>query len=324
MIITRTPYRVSLFGGGTDHPSWFKENNGAVFSFAIDKYCYINVRELPPFFQHNYRISHSRVEMTKEINQIEHPAVREVIRKYSPELHLEIHHHGDLPAQSGVGSSSAFAVGLIHTILALKGQTPTKEYLAELAIDLEQRVLLETVGSQDQIACALGGVNFIEFYRDRKWVANKVNLDDEYRKDFESRPILLYSGVSRMSSDVSKGLVQNFKSSSEAMKKTHQLAIDCFDIFSKKGDLDQIGPMLLESWELKRRANPDSVTPELENLLSEALAAGATGGKILGAGGGGFCLFWVPPKVRDNFILKMNKYVRVPFSISHEGTTRIV
>lgn len=262
--------------------------------------------------------------MTKEINQIEHPAVREVIRKYSPELHLEIHHHGDLPAQSGVGSSSAFAVGLIHTILALKGQAPTKEYLAELAIDLEQKVLLETVGSQDQIACALGGVNFIEFYRDRKWVATKVNLDDEYRKDFESRPILLYSGVSRMSSDVSKGLVQNFKFNTDLMKKTHQLAIDCFDIFSKNGDLDQIGPMLLESWELKKRANPDSVTPELENLLSEALAAGATGGKILGAGGGGFCLFWVPPNVRDNFILKMSKYVRVPFSISQEGTTRIV
>jgi D-glycero-alpha-D-manno-heptose-7-phosphate kinase len=324
MIITRTPYRVSLFGGGTDHPSWFNDNGGAVFSFAIDKYCYINVRELPPFFQHNYRISYSRVEMTKEIDQIEHPAVREIIRKYSPELHLEIHHHGDLPAQSGVGSSSAFAVGLIHTILALKGKNPSASDLADLAIDLEQRILLETVGSQDQVACALGGMNFIEFQGNNRWSATPVVLSQEYQADFESRAVLLFSGISRMSSDVSKGLIQNMSSKSSAMKRTHELAQDCFEIFANQGNLAQIGPMLLESWKLKKEANPDSVTPELENLLAEAITAGATGGKILGAGGGGFCLFWVPPEVRENFLLKMDKYVRVPFSISREGTTRIV
>lgn len=324
MIITRTPYRVSLFGGGTDHPNWYRENGGAVLSFAIDKYCYINVRELPPFFNHHYRIAYSKVEMTQEIDEINHPAVREGFRKFAPETSLELHHHGDLPAQSGVGSSSAFAVGLIHSLHALRGESVTLEDLANQAIELEQRDLHETVGSQDQIACSLGGMNFIQFGPGDHWTANPLHLSSEYQNEIEDRIVLLFSGISRSSSDVSKYLLENLESKAEMMGRTHQLALECRDIFQNEGDLTQIGPMLMESWNLKKKMNPASVTPLLEEFLDMALAAGANGGKILGAGGGGFCLFWVDPSNRELFIQKMAPAVHVPIRISADGSTRIL
>lgn len=324
MIITRTPYRVSLFGGGTDHPDWYKKNGGAVLSFAIDKFCYINIRELPPFFNHRYRVAYSKVEMTRDIDEINHPAVREAFRKFSPNLSLELHHHGDLPAQSGVGSSSAFAVGLIHSLLALQGKTISLENLANEAIELEQKDLLETVGSQDQIACALGGINFIQFGLGDRWEATPLHLTQSYSAEIEDRMVLLFTGISRSSSDVSKMLLENLDSKASMMERTHELALECSKIFRGEGDLSQVGPMLMESWDLKKRMNPASVTPLLEEFLERALVAGALGGKILGAGGGGFCLFWVDPDERDSFIQKMAPAVYVPVRISAEGSTRIL
>ena len=324
MIITRTPYRVSLFGGGTDHPDWYRENAGAVVSFAIDKYCYINIRELPPFFSHNYRVSYSKVEMTKEIDEINHPAVREGFKKFAPGLSLELHHHGDLPAQSGVGSSSAFAVGMIHSLYALRGEMVTLENLAKEAIKLEQDDLLETVGSQDQIACSLGGMNFIQFGRGDTWSATALRPSLEYLTEIEDHIVLLFTGISRSSSDVSKFLLENLDSKAEMMKQTHSLAVECNQIFRAEGDLSQIGPMLLESWDLKKKMNPASVTPMLAEFLSHALEAGADGGKILGAGGGGFCLFWVKPGFRESFLRQMAPAVHVPIRISAEGSTRIL
>lgn len=324
MIITRTPYRVSLFGGGTDHPDWYRKHGGAVVSFAIDKFCYINIRELPPFFKHNYRVAYSKVEMTEKIYEIKHPAIREGFRKFAPNLRLELHHHGDLPAKSGVGSSSAFAVGLIHSLHALRGDSISLEYLANEAIELEQKDLLETVGSQDQIACSLGGMNFIEFGLGDKWVATPIFPSSDYFAAIESHIVLLFSGISRSSSDVSKFLLENLDTKAEMMKRTHHLALKCADIFRSEGDLMQIGPMLLESWNLKKQMNPASVTPLLEEFLGNALEAGADGGKILGAGGGGFCLFWVKPSKRESFIQKMSPAVHVPIRIEHEGSTRIL
>ena len=324
MIITRTPYRVSLFGGGTDHPTWYRDNGGAVLSFAIDKFCYINIRELPPFFSHRYRVAYSKVEMTKQLDEIMHPAVREGFRKYAPNVSLELHHHGDLPAQSGVGSSSAFAVGLIHSLLALRGETVTLENLADQAIELEQRDLLETVGSQDQIACAIGGMNLIEFGKGDRWTASPLHLSSDYLTEIENRIVLLFTGISRSSSDISKSLLENLQSKADLMNRTHELALECNNILRDNRDLSLIGPMLLESWELKKRMNPASVTSLLDDFLERALKAGAEGGKILGAGGGGFCLFWVNPNNRDFFIRQMSPAVHVPIRISLEGSTRIL
>jgi D-glycero-alpha-D-manno-heptose-7-phosphate kinase len=295
-----------------------------VLSFAIDKFCYINIRELPPFFNHRYRVAYSKVEMTQDIDEINHPAVREAFRKFTPNLSLELHHHGDLPAQSGVGSSSAFAVGLIHSLLALRGETVSLENLANQAIELEQKDLLETVGSQDQIACSLGDMNFIEFGKGDRWLATPLHLPASYSAEIEDRMVLLFTGISRSSSDVSKMLLENLESKASMMARTHELAVECSEIFRSEGDMSQIGPMLMESWELKKKMNPASVTPLLEEFLERALVAGALGGKILGAGGGGFCLFWVEPGERDTFIKKMSPAVYVPIRISPEGSTRIL
>ncbi len=324
MIITRTPYRVSLFGGGTDHPTWYRENGGAVLSFAIDKFCYINIREMPPFFNHRYRVAYSKVEMTQQIDEINHPAVREGFRKFAPNLSLELHHHGDLPSQSGVGSSSAFAVGLIHSLLALRGENVTQKQLADQAIELEQKDLLETVGSQDQVACAIGGINLIEFGKGERWSATPLYLSPNYLSELENRMVLLFTGISRSSSDVSKSLLENLESKATLMERTHELALECDGILRSNGDLSIIGPMLLESWNLKKLMNPASVTPLLEDFLERAMKAGAEGGKILGAGGGGFCLFWVNPNKRDSFISQMSPAVHVPICISPEGSTRIL
>ena len=195
MIITKTPYRISLFGGGTDHPAWYKDNGGEVISFAIDKYCYLTARVLPPFFDHKYRIAYSKVEMIKNIDEIQHPAVREGIRKFCPDLALEIHHDGDLPARSGVGSSSAFAVGLINSLSLLQNLELSSEDLANQAIILEQEILNENVGSQDQIACALGGLNYIKFGGEQEWVSEKITLTPSMKNQIERRMVLVYSGI---------------------------------------------------------------------------------------------------------------------------------
>lgn len=323
MIITRTPYRISLFGGGTDHPKWYRENGGAVVSFAIDKYCYINLRELPPFFDHSYRISYSKIEMKKELNQIEHPAVRESFRKYAPSLNLELHHLGDLPARSGVGSSSAFAIGIINALHALKKKTVSKIELANMAIELEQRILNENVGTQDQIACAYGGINYIKFGPGESWTAEQVSLSPKYIKEIESRIVLIYSGIDRLSSDITASLLESIGSMSKVMTRTQELAEECKTIFEKEGDLALIGPMLNESWQLKIMANPLAVNENLEKIFFKAAKAGAEGGKILGAGGGGFLIFWVDPNNRENFIEKMQPELIVPFCISFDGSVRL-
>ena len=324
MIIIRTPYRVSLFGGGTDHPNWYRENGGAVLSFAIDKYSYINVRELPPFFEHTYRIAYSKVETGQDISDIKHPAVREGFRKFASKSNLELHHHGDLPARSGVGSSSAFAVGLIHALLALESREVTPDALAQMAIDFEQITLDERVGSQDQIACTIGGINYIEFGPGDSWKTHKLDLSPIYLNQIEDRIVLLYSGIDRLSSDISKTLLENLEAKSKIMNRTQELAVECRDIFLQEGDLSLIGPMLIESWELKKEMNSAAVTPLLENFFTRAKKAGAEGGKILGAGGGGFCLFWLEPSKRDSFIKQMAPAVAVPIRISQEGSTRIL
>jgi len=313
-----------MFGGGTDHPKWFNENSGSVVSFSIDKYSYITLRELPPFFSHKFRVVYSKIETTDNAKQILHPAVRKAFIKYADGFNLELHHHGDLPAQSGVGSSSAFAVGLIKSLYAINGKDIDSYRLADEAIIFEQNDLLETVGSQDQIACALGGINHIEFNSNNKWKINKINLDSEYIKDLESRIVLIYSGIPRFSSDISKGLLDKLETKSELMIRTKNLADEFNELLMMEGDLSLVSEMLKESWSIKKDLNPFSITPELDNFYQSALLKGAKAGKVLGAGGGGFFLFWVDPENRASFIKKMAPLVYVPISISFEGSTRIL
>lgn len=324
MIITRTPYRVSMFGGGTDYPKWFNENAGSVVSFSIDKYSYISLRELPPFFSHRFRIAYSKVETTNSAEQILHPAVRNAFLRYAPGRNLELHHHGDLPAQSGVGSSSAFAVGLIKSLYAINGENIDNLELASEAIDFEQKILQENVGSQDQIACSVGGINYIKFKANNAWEITKINLSIKYIKDFESRIVLLYSGISRLSSDVSIGLLQNLKTKSLLMNRTRELANEFNSLLMAEGDLSLVEEMLKESWSIKKELNPFSITSELDYFYKIALQKGARAGKILGAGGGGFFLFWIDPNDRESFIKNLAPLVYIPISISFEGSTRIL
>ena len=259
MIITRTPYRISLFGGGTDYPEWYLNNEGSVVSFAIDKHSYISLRELPPFFEHRYRVAYSKVEVTNKKDEIVHPAVRVGFTKYASDLNLELHHHGDLPARSGIGSSSAFAVGLIKALSALNNSDLSSIELANMAIELEQNDLSEIVGSQDQIACTFGGLNLIKFGIGNKWSVNEVSVSENYKTEIENRIILLYSGISRTSSDISKSLVKNLESKSDLFKATHQLALNAFKIINNEKDLSLIGPMLIDSWKIKSEINSASV-----------------------------------------------------------------
>lgn len=324
MIITKTPFRVSLFGGGTDYPHWYQEYGGEVVSFTIDKYCYLTTRVLPPFFDHNYRIAYSVVETLKSFTEIKHPAVREAIRKYCPTLFLEIHHDGDLPARSGVGSSSAFAVGLIHSLKVLTGQSVTPRELANEAIYLEQEILQENVGSQDQVACALGGLNHITFEKNSGWTAESIKISDIYKSDVEDRMVLVFTGVNRISSDIQAHLFANFQTKIATLNRTAELARECQRVLSREDDLDLIGEMLAESWELKRAMNNHAITPELDVLWQRAKKAGAIGGKVLGAGGGGFCLFWVKKNAKVDFLKKFNLGTYVPAKIVDSGSACIL
>ena len=324
MIITKTPYRISLFGGGTDYPAWYKKHGGEVISFTINKYCYISTRILPPFFEYNYRVVYSKVETVNEFKAILHPAVREGIRKFCPELSLEIHHDGDLPSRTGIGSSSAFAVGFIHTLLLLKNYQINKFELANEAIELEQVDLEENVGSQDQIACALGGMNYIKFGNSVNWEAKSIFLNSDIRASLMNRMVLIHTGITRNSSEIQANLMVDLDKKIDVMYRSIQLARDCKVILEQNGDLDLIGEMLAESWMLKRKMNSNSITHDLDLVWEKAKVAGALGGKVLGAGGGGFCLFWVKEGRREEFLKRFNYGIHVPIEIEDEGSKCIL
>ena len=324
MIITRTPYRVSLFGGGTDFPDWYLNNLGKVISFTIDKYCYISARELPPFFEHDYRVSYSKVETAKKLDDIRHPAFREIIRKYGRDRKYEIHHHGDLPAKSGVGSSSAFAVGLINAMSEFEQSKLTPLQIANAAIEMEQKILQEIVGSQDQIACAVGGINEISFGPGVKWLNRTITLTDKTVQEIENSAVLIFSGIQRVSSKISEHLVLNLDNSTKFLERNVDLVDESIKILESGTSLTEIGNLLNESWRIKRTINPMSTNSFIEDFFNKAMKCGAVGGKILGAGGGGFSLFWVDPNNRERFLRDFDLGVEVPFRIDFQGTTCVL
>jgi D-glycero-alpha-D-manno-heptose-7-phosphate kinase len=277
------------------------------------------VRELPPFFKHKIRVAYSRIETVTSFEQIQHPAVREALRLYAPERGLEIQHHGDLPAQSGVGSSSSFAVGLLNSIFLLNGTELTKSDLALLAIEFEQKHLAENVGSQDQIACAYGGFNIINFDPSGAWSV-KSPFEISVQDCVNDYLYPVFTGITRFSSDIQSQLIENLNLKEKLMLENIELVDLASEILRSKKDINSIGELMNVSWEIKRELNPLSVNSEIEEFRSAGLAAGATGVKVLGAGGGGFLLFWVSPENRERFRAQFRLGTHVPVKISHGGS----
>jgi D-glycero-alpha-D-manno-heptose-7-phosphate kinase len=319
MIISRTPYRVSFFGGGTDYPAWYRDHGGAVLATTIDKYCYISIRELPPFFDHRYRVVYSAVENVHEIDQIKHPAVRAVLEWLEVTRGVEIHHDGDLPARSGVGSSSAFTVGLLSAVHALEGRYKAKETLANEAIHVEQCLLREAVGVQDQVAAAFGGFNHVTIRRDGTFEVNPVVIGRERVDALQDHLLLLFTGISRTAAEVAQTLVNNVGQRVSELRTLQQMVDRAIEILSSETDLVEFGHLLHESWTLKRQLSSRVTNPEIDDLYEAARRAGAIGGKLLGAGGGGFMLLFVRPEDRTRVAEAVGRLIRVPFRFEASG-----
>ena len=320
MIICRTPYRISFFGGGSDYPVWYKENGGAVLSATIDKYIYISCRPLPPFFKHKYRIVWSHIETVKKINQIKHKVVREMLREYKISDGLEIHYDGDLPSRSGMGSSSVFVVGLMNLLNNFKGKINKKRDLAKKSIYFEQKILKEIVGSQDQIAVAFGGFNKIVFNRDGGFKVHPFSIQKKIIKKLNRNLLLVYTGQKRTAHHIAKSYVNNLQTS----KKCHILKILSFvkegENILKNGKLDDFGKLLHESWLEKRGLSSSITNHKIDEIYNKAINKGALGGKLLGAGGGGFMLFYIPYFKQKEFINYFKKFITVPFKFTDEGS----
>ncbi|MBI4354262.1 MAG: kinase [Candidatus Omnitrophica bacterium] len=323
MIISRTPYRISFFGGGTDYPVWFQEHGGAVLATTIDKYCYLTCRYLPPFFEHKSRIVYSKVESVASNDQIEHSAVRGVLRALHITEGLEIHHDGDLPARTGLGSSSAFTVGFLHALHGLKGRMPTKMQLAREAIHIEQEVLKESVGSQDQIVAAFGGFNRIDFPTDHRFQVSPVMIDETRRTRLQEHLMLFFTGFSRTASDIARDQIQATPKKTAELRAMQQMVDEAIRILQEEIDLTAFGRLLHEGWQVKRSLTSRISTPQIDTLYETARAAGAIGGKLLGAGGGGFLLLFVRPEEQDRVQAALRGVLHVPFRFE-TGGSRII
>jgi D-glycero-alpha-D-manno-heptose-7-phosphate kinase len=321
MIITRTPFRISFFGGGTDYPGWYREHGGAVLATTIDKYCYISCRHLPPFFEHKHRIVYSRIENARENNDIEHPAVRAVLNWANVVDGLEIHHDGDLPARSGLGSSSAFTVGLAHALYCLRGQMVSKSILARDAIHVEQDLIGENVGSQDQVSAAYGGFNRIDFHRNDTFEVTPVILPSLRRDELRDHLMLCFTGVSRIADAIAKSKIDNLKNSETELNRMREMVDEAVSILANsRVPIDEFGKLLDLSWKYKRSLSDQVSTPQIDQIYEEAMRAGALGGKILGAGGGGFMLLFAKPNRHASIRERLKELVHVNFNFEDSGS----
>jgi len=320
MIISRTPFRISFFGGGTDYPDWYKKHGGAVLSTTFDKYCYITCRELPPFFEHKYRVAYSIVENVKMIDEIKHPAVRAALKEINFNFGLEIHADADLPARSGLGSSSSFVVGLVNCLYALKGKRISQASLANEAIRLEQDIMRESVGSQDQTAAAYGGFNVIKFGIDKSIKVEPVILTPGRLTLLNNHLMLFFTGFSRNATDIAKYKIANLEGSSRQLNQMKSMVDSALNILSENHDIRGFGELLHDAWQNKQTLSDKVSTPEINNIYTMARKAGAIGGKLLGAGGGGFMLLFVDPKNQEDVKTALANYVHVPFQFENTGS----
>lgn len=296
MIITRTPFRLSFFGGGTDYPAWYTAHGGLVVGTALARYCYLSCRRLPPFFDHKTRLVYSKIESVRDRREIRHPAVRGCLEFLDFDDGLEIHHDGDLPARSGIGSSSSFTVGLLLALHGLRHEMWTKQALADEAIKVEQEVLKENVGIQDQILAAYGGFRVIEMGPGVTYRVLPLMLPPDYLKSLEAHILLGFTGLTRVASDVARAQIENIENGSSRMEEIHAIAKEALDLFDRRADFERIGKLLSHSWDVKRSLATGVTSAEIDDLHDIARRAGAFGGKLLGAGGGGFVMFLAPPE----------------------------
>ena len=322
MIISRTPFRVSFFGGSTDYPAWYKNHPGAVLATSINKYCYISCRYLPPFFEHKYRVVYSKIETVKDKMQIQHPVVRAAIGLMKIDKGLEIHHDGDLPARTGLGSSSSFTVGMLHALYALNGIMPTKKQLALEAINLERNILKENVGSQDQITASIGGFNRIDFDSGSKneFIETPIMIGNNRKQDLQNHLMLFFTGISRYASDVAKKQIENIPNKTQQLKIMYQMVEEAISILNAGESLSKFGDLLHESWMLKRELSEGITNRYVDEIYEVARKEGALGGKLLGAGGGGFILIFAPPEKHSAIENKLKDLLRVPFEFENQGS----
>lgn len=321
MIISQTPFRISFFGGGTDYPAYYKENGGAVLSTTIDKYCYITCRYLPRFFEHNSRIVYSKTELVKSVDEIKHPSVRECLKFMRIEKGVEIHHDADLPARSGLGSSSAFTVGLLHALYALRGRMPSKMDLALNAIYVEQELIGENVGSQDQCSAAFGGFNRISFNGTHEIDCQPVIISNRKMEMLQDRLVMFYTGIARTASEVAAEQIRKTPDLHDELNRMKEMVDQAIDILGGSEDsIDDFGRLLHESWMLKRSLTRKITNNYIDEIYQSARSAGALGGKLLGAGSGGFMVFYVIPENKPKLVQSLKTLLHVPFRFDFLGS----
>lgn len=320
MIISRTPYRVSFFGGGTDYPVWYEKHGGCVLAAAINRYCYIFCRHLPPFFKHRHSIIYSKIELVRKVDEIVHPAVREALRLMSITEGLDIHHDGDLPKQTGLGTSSSFAVGLLNALHALKGEMTTPDQLAREATCVERDLCGDNVGSQDQVTAAHGGFNHVRFLPGGIVTVHPVVVSAERLELFQEHLMLLFTGFSRVSSEIAAEQIQNTPKRETQLHAMQAMVQEGVDILREGRELRQFGELLHEGWKLKRTLSSRISNSDIDAIYDEALAAGALGGKLCGAGGGGFLLLFVEPDKQTSVRRALKDHLHVPFSFDWLGS----
>jgi D-glycero-alpha-D-manno-heptose-7-phosphate kinase len=321
VVITSTPLRVSFFGGGTDYPVWYREHGGAVLATTINKCCYITCRRLPPFFEYHSRISYSKVENVRRNDAIEHPSVRACLQFLGIEEGVEIHHVADLPARAGLGTSSAFTVGLLLGLYALQDKMRDKRALAADAIHVEQDLLHEAVGAQDQVSAAFGGFNRIDFHPDGTIDVHPVVTAPRRLQELEQNLALYFTGFARTASEVAQEQIRMTPQRKVELDMMLQLVNEAEAILTTPSrSLNEFGQLLHEGWRIKRSLTQKITNPSIDEIYETGLRAGALGGKLLGAGGGGFMLFFVPPDRRRALRERLKKLLCIPFAFSNKGS----
>jgi D-glycero-alpha-D-manno-heptose-7-phosphate kinase len=325
MIISRTPHRISFFGGGTDYPNYYMTYGGKVLGAAIDKYCYLNVRNFPPFFEHKHRFVYSQQENINSLDQVQHPSIRETLKYLNIEHGISIHHDGDIPAKSGMGSSSSFTVGLLNSLYALQGKRMSKAELTNTAIHIEQNLIQENVGSQDQTFAAYGGLNLINFLPSGQITVSPVIITKKRLLEFESSFLLFFTGTSRFASDIAEDQIKNTDKNLQQLSQMNELADEAYQILTSQDHcLDDFGALLNKTWYLKRNLSNKITNPEIDEMYEKAMKAGSIGGKLLGAGGGGFMVFYVPQETQKKVKTELKEYLNIPFKFDFEGSKIIV
>lgn len=322
MIISRTPLRVSFFGGGTDYPAFYEENGGAVLSTSINKYSYVTCRYFPPFFDFKYAIRYRKREETQSISEIQHPSVRECLNFVDLDNRgVEIQHNADLPAMSGLGSSSAFTVGLLNALHALKGEMATKRQLALDAIHVEQDMIKENVGSQDQTITAFGGFNKIEFGGPQKITVYPITIEQDKLDSLQNHLMLFFVGFPRNASEIAGEQIRKTPEKKKELKAMMEMVGGAVNTLNSSQDrLVDFGKLLDETWQIKRSLTPRITNSFIDEVYEAAIEAGTEGGKLLGAGGGGFMLFFVKPELQNRVKERLKKLLYVPFKFEGLGS----